>query len=744
MSQNHSQSDPASERREPDDASDLIVVDLGVGMPAAVASRLLADMGAEVFRIDCYPEPLTDAMAAWRRDNRMLDVEQLERMLAIADVCIVGGEDHPDHLPRWKASDIARRNPRLVVLELTGYGASDPVMEHRAIDLLVQARSGLVWEQSSSRPRSLGYPLPTYGMVLQGVLGVWCALFERLSSGQGQIVTTSLLQGGAMYWCQIWLQADKTSIGFDRMAPRDVRQLIFGCLDGSYIQFAMGVPGSLKKLYTTLGIPLEVDEADRGVPDPRRGADYFGDTSLIAQHVAKFERQSLLKALWKVGFAAEAVLGPGAGWDDAQTRALGIIAEEEGLGRFVGTPIRSLAHSAAADGAVKSGLPVPKGGGGPLQGVRILDFGAVIAGPYASALLADLGADVIKVEPLAGDFNRKQVRTTVVANRRKRSIAIDAKSAEGAALIARICASANAVHHNFRVGVAARLGIDPKTLRGLKDDIVTLETSAYGEVGPKASQPGFDSMMQAHCGHEVRAGGRGNPPHCCRTFFIDFTAGGLGAIALAAGLFRQRRQGRGADFATSLLEAGNFLLSELVQRRTGEFVGAPPLNEDQTGFSVFESLYETRDGWIAVALRSDAMASRFVLILELELPRSRDSWAAPERQAIRRALLVRDSGEILDRFKAADVWAEPCVENGWQDFAAAAEMAGHRFVGSVIEPAHGKVTGWVEPLFSLSRTPAAPWRPFSPMLGEHTDEILAELGVVGEKIAELRRRGVIG
>jgi crotonobetainyl-CoA:carnitine CoA-transferase CaiB-like acyl-CoA transferase len=736
---------PPSKPRASDDDPELVVVDLGVGMAAAMASRLLADMGADVFRIDCDPEPATDTMRVLRRDNHLFDVGQLEEMLSIADVCIVGGEDHPDSRPHWEASVLTRSNPRLVVLELTGYGVSDPAREHRAIDILVQARSGLVWEQSSSRPRAFGYALPTYGMVLQGVLGVWCALFERLSSGQGQLVTTSLLQGGAMYWCQIWLQADKTSIGFDRIAPRDVRHLIFRCQDGSYIQLAMGVPGALKKLYAVLRIPVEVDERDRGAPDPRRGADYFGDTSLIAQYVAKVDRRSLLTALWQVGFAAEAVLEPGACWDDAQTQALGIIVEEKGLGRFVGAPIRSVINSAAAVAAAKSTLPVSPGAGGPLKGVRIVDFGAVIAGPYASAVLADMGADVIKLEPLAGDFNRKQVRTTVVSNRRKRSIAIDAKSAEGAALIARICASAHAIHHNFRGGVAARLGIDPKSLRALKGDVVTLETSAYGDVGPKAMQPGFDSMMQAHCGHEVRAGGRGNPPHCCRSFFVDFTAGGLGAIALVAGLFRQKRQGRGTDFATSLLEAGNFLMSELVQRPTREFVGAPLLDEDQMGFSAFERLYQTRDGWIAVAIRSDPMALRFASILKLELPPRREAWARTERQGIQRALLMWESREILDRFKVADVWAEPCVENGWRDFAAAAERVGHRFVGSVVEPAHGKVTGWIEPLFSLSRTPPPlEWRAFSPTLGEHTDEILTELGVAPEKIAELRRSGAIG
>jgi crotonobetainyl-CoA:carnitine CoA-transferase CaiB-like acyl-CoA transferase len=718
-----------------------VVVDLGVGIPAALASRLLADTGAEVFRLADSAEPTTQSMAAWRRDNRALSAEYLEDTLSAADVCIVGGEDLAGYAPRWKADTLAQRHPKLVILNLTGYGAADPDREHRAVDLLVQARSGLVFEQSAPRPRPLGYPLPTFGLVLQGVLGVWCALFSRASTGQGQIVTSSLLQGAAMYWSQIWLQAQKTSVGFDRIAPRDVRQLVFQCRDGTYVQFAMGVPGSLKKLYAVLGIPVEVGGADRGAPDPRRGQNYFGDTALIAQYVARFERRPLLEALWAVGFTAEGVLEPGACWDDAQTQALGTIIDRPGLGRVVGPPVRWTAREAPVSTARSSAAT---DSGAPLQGVRVVDFGAVVAGPYSSALLADLGADVIKVEPLTGDFNRQQVRTTVVANRRKRSIAIDAKSTEGAALIAQICKSANAVHHNFRPGVAARLGIDPAALRRLRPDIVTLETSAYGEVGPRAAQPGFDSLIQALCGHEVRAGGQGNPPHCCRSFFVDFTAGALGAIALVAGLVSQKSRGRGVDYSMSLLEAGLFLMSELIQLPSGEFVGAPPLSKDLTGFCAAESLYEVRDGWIAVAIRSESMAARFAAILQLDLPRNPDSWSSTEQAAIQRALLQWTRDDIVRVFKNAEVWSEPCLEHGWWDLAAAAERNGQRFLSSVREPTHGEITGWLEPLFSLSRTQITPWRRFSPGLGEHTDEILAELGLEPEKIAELRQCRVIG
>ncbi len=723
----------------------LLVVDHGRGMPAALVSRLLADLGADVVRVGGETDPFEEmypAYPAWRRGQRRAEPDELVSLLKTADVCILGGEDHPDLPPAPKSVDLAALNPAIVILEMSGFGPADPQGCLPAVDLLVQARTGAVWEQDLERPYALGASLPTYGMVLQGVIGVWCALIERLRSGRGQVVSTSLLQGGAMYWSPIWLEAARSSPAFERLAPKGVRQLIFQCADGGWVQLAMGVPGALAKLYQILGAPEAADPLDRGAPDPARGLEnYFGDTALIARHVKRFPRAELLAALWRAGFAAEAVLAPGEVWDEPQSLANGLTTETAGVGRHVRCPLRVALHKPVTDAAPRDTV-AEADREGPLRGLKVLDFGAVVAGPYASALLADLGADVIKVEPLTGDFNRRQARTTVVANRRKRSLAVDAKTVDGARVVAALCATANAVHHNFRVGVAERLGLDPAALRALRADLVTLETSAYGPVGPKAELPGFDMLMQALCGHEMREGGAGNPPHCSRAFFVDFTAGALGAIALLRGLFEQLAHGRGGDFATSLLEAGSFLMSELVRRPDGMLAGAPVLDGERAGFHVWERIYAVRDGWIAIALRSDAMAARLAGAFGIVLPARRAGWGEAERETIAATLAGLDTEAALALLRAAAVWAEPCVADGWRTLADVAEVNGHPLLARVVDGEHGEVTGWLRPLFSLSRS-AVTADGANPALGEHTDAILGKLGYSSAQIADLRARRVV-
>ena len=710
----------------------MLVVDIGTGMSAALVSRALEFMGATIFRItpEGYVEDHYRAEPLWRARNKRVSPSDLEALLAVADICITGGEDFPDVQSPAGISSIEADFPRLVILDMSAFGVADPHRRHRAVDLLVQARAGFVWEQQSDRPIAFGCPLPTYGMVLQGLVGVLAALIERTVSGLGQTVSTSLLQGGAMYWAHLWLEADSPVSAFDRLVPKDVRHLVFRCSDGEYVQFAMGAPGSLAKLYSVLDIKVQVDPLDRGAPIPTRGAlNYFGDIDTIERHVAPFTRDELLRELWKAGFAAEAVLAPGEFWNDEQSRIMRITEVNSAFGECVASPWR-IARTACRNESQP--LPEPEGAKseqGPLSGIRIVDFGAVVAGPFASALLADLGADVIKVEPVTGDFNRVQPRTTIIANRRKRSLAIDAKSETGAFIIERLCASADAVANNFRTGVPARLGIDPSRLQALRPDIVALETTAYGPEGPKAALPGFDMMMQAYCGHEIRAGGLGNRPHCCRAFIVDLTAGALGAIGLLDGLLRQKVAGQGTVCGTSLLEAGAFLMSELVITPDGDRAGAPLLDHEQAGFTPYERLYRTRDGWIAVAVRSDAMGARFARCLGLELPADRLSWGAREQESLEKRCHHYGTDDIIPLLRKCDVWAEPCRESGWKDFPALAEEHGASMLCSVSDKENGLVKGWLGPFFSLSRTELSNHRPFSPALGEHTSEILEELGI---------------
>lgn len=207
----------------------------------------------------------------------------------------------------------------------------------------------------------------------------------------------------------------------------------------------------------------------------------------------------------------------------------------------------------------------------------------------------------------------------------------------------RLCLQADVVTNNFRTGVSARLGIDAKTLHRMKPQLVVLESSAYGATGPKSGRAGFDMAFQALCGHEHRAGGRGNPPLWNRTSMVDYAGGLMGAIAILQALHNRAREGGGAELNVALMNAGIFLLSELIQRADETFAGAPPLCREQTGYHPAEQMYRARDGWLAVAARDDTSARALAEVLGLDMlkAKTRVDWNADDAGQIAKAVRLR-------------------------------------------------------------------------------------------------------
>jgi crotonobetainyl-CoA:carnitine CoA-transferase CaiB-like acyl-CoA transferase len=375
-----------------------------------------------------------------------------------------------------------------------------------------------------------------------------------------------------------------------------------------------------------------------------------------------------------------------------------------------------------------------------LGNVRLVELGSFVAGPYSARLLADFGADVVKVEPLTGDPIRGVFRTSYVANRGKRSISVDAKSPEGAEILNRLCASADAVSHNLRPLAAKRLGIDFETLARAHPGIVVLATTSYGETGPKAHLPGFDYVMQAYGGHEVRAGGDGQPPLWYRSPIVDYAAGALGAIGLIEGLRQGGKQSVKAE--VNLLSTSVFLMSELVQQPDGTSLGAPFNDSQQLGFHPAERLYRCKDGWIAIAARSNAMAHDLISALEIDpvLLGRRSDWGRDAAERIAAAFLNRTCEDALNLMSKAEVWSERCCEDGWS--AANALPSGED--APVITQAdrhYGDVTS-LAPHVRLSRTG---FREMGgcPLVGEHTREILTALGYSTAEIEDLHLRRIV-
>jgi crotonobetainyl-CoA:carnitine CoA-transferase CaiB-like acyl-CoA transferase len=726
--------------------SGLKVVDLGAGMAPALVTSLLGRMGARVTRIEpARGDPFYDvypAYRAWHRLAARADAADLARLLGEADVCVTGGEDHPGLERVLRAADAVSSSERAVVLDIAGSlprdGGPAP-----AVDVLAQARTGFAFEHRPGGPLHCAFPAPSYGAALQGLFGLLAALLARTRAGSlpaaSRLVSTSLDQGAAMWLSGDWMSAERPDRRFDFSIPKGVRPLVFRCADGGWIHFVTGTPGSLAKLYRVLGIDLPVDPDARGMPDPAGGLEnFFGKCEMLAGFVIRQQRDALLQALWREGIAAEPVLPPGETWDDAQTALNDVVETAPDGGRSVGSPIRM---RRAGPRAEAPGAPAraTAGRSGPLAGVRVVDLGAFVAGPYASKLMADLGADVIKIEPPAGDPSRMLYRTFFSANLGKRSVCIDAKSEDGRRLIRELCASADVVHHNFRPGVAERMGVGPDDLSALRPGVVTLESFAYGARGPKAANSGFDMVFQALCGHEVRNAGEGRAPLWIRMPLVDYACGALGGVAALAGLLEREASGEAVHAEVDLLSAGVWMISELVQRPDGGFAGAPGNNAAQTGLGPCEAFYEASDGWIAIAARTEACRRRLAAALGLgELPEAPADCGVLIAGRVARLT----AGEALAALSQAGVWAERCVEDGWTALRddPAARRAGAAVSGQSV------LYGRVHAIGALSAAggDGAPVDDATfPAQGADTAGVLAELGYGAEEIDRLRLGKVI-
>ncbi|MFZ5853778.1 MAG: CaiB/BaiF CoA transferase family protein [Chloroflexota bacterium] len=409
---------------------------------------------------------------------------------------------------------------------------------------------------------------------------------------------------------------------------------------------------------------------------------------------------------------------------------------------------------------------------GPLAGILVADCSTVLAGPYCTMLLADLGADVVKVEPPEGDGTRSWGPPWVGAglagpddpgtaayylavNRNKRSLRLDLKRSRGAEVLGRLLGRADVLVENFRVGGFDRLGFDDATLERLNPRLIHLAISGYGPDGPEAAKPGYDFVLQAVGGLMSITGfpdEEGGRPTKVGVAISDVTTGILGAVAILGALAGREREGspahgRGQRIDLSLLES---TLALLVNQAQNAFVtGRSPGRRGNAHPNIVPyETFATADGEIAVAVGSERQWPRLCAALGLDELADDPRFATNgdrvrNRDALRPLLAERlaadTSAAWLVRLDAAEI---PCGPINDILTAFASPQAQVRAMDVTIEhPRLGPIRQAGIP-FKLSATPAT-IRSAPPLLGEQTDQLLTELGYGAGEIAALRAGGVV-
>lgn len=389
-----------------------------------------------------------------------------------------------------------------------------------------------------------------------------------------------------------------------------------------------------------------------------------------------------------------------------------------------------------------------------LEGIRVLDCSIAMAGPFAAQRMGDMGADVVKVEPTSGEWQRhasaggatgNKINVSFLSlNRNKRSLAVDLKAPEGKALLIDMVKNADVFLQNYRPGVAERLGVDYATLSAINPRLIYVSMSGYGEDGPYRDYPGQDLLLQGMSGAMMSTGAAGTPPSAAGQYLVDaITAYSAFEGALAALLHRERT-GEGQLVQINMLDA---IATIQMQELSVYTVGNKPQarSAEPHAHSYIRAPYgvfATSDGYITVAMASLArLGELFGDDFFAELDDERDSWTQRDEifARVKVHLLERSSEEWLKDMRARDIWAGPVY--GYEDLINDPQI---KHNGTFIEydhPTEGRIKVPGFPI-RFSRTPCTVERG-APLVGEHSREVMREAGLDDEAIDALVESGVV-
>ena len=387
---------------------------------------------------------------------------------------------------------------------------------------------------------------------------------------------------------------------------------------------------------------------------------------------------------------------------------------------------------------------------GPLDGITVLDLCSYLAGPYGCTLLADLGANVIKIESPQGDMLRQfpsslpgEARFFLGTNRGKRALALDLKQKEGLAILHRMVESADVLVENFRPSVPARLGIDYPRLKAINPRLIYAGLTGYGDRGPLSEKGGFDQVLQCLSGMAVFQGGGAEKPQLVLGSVLDYFTSALLAYGVAAALFQREKIGKGQYLSLSLLRSALTI-------QAGRFVWAESEGRDvarDSGTGGLTGIHPTKDGALYISVHSNHFwAALCELIGRPELAsdarcasmRSRAQYAAELVPEVRAALAARSAREWEEVFGER----VPCAAvRPIEEMFDHPQVLAEEMVTTIDHPVVGRYRTMTKPVH-FADTPG-PTPTAAPVFGQHSDEVLAEHGFSAADIAALRERGVV-
>lgn len=771
------------------------VLDLSQGH-TAIVGMVLADYGADVVRVDrpgggpCAGAP---SSVQWNRGKRSVEIDlatetgrqAFNRLAADCDVVVENYRPGVAERLGFSYEKLAEANPRVVYLSVTGFGDQSTYSGYKAYEGIVAAKCGQFVLQNGYREGPIYDAVfkCSFGAAMLGLIGVLAALRVAGETGHGQRVSTSLTQANFVYsYAGIRGATPEVTSALSQAHGRDPHNVMPGyriarCSDGKWIQSGSAGGDIFENIMRALGI-------DRYFVDPQ-----FAEGPGRLSHEARDELLALIDAAyssrpldeWLTVFAEhDAAYGTFMTtqqfMDHPQVLHNGHVVEVEdptlgamrvigplvaiaGLGwRWPGPAPRAGEHSEAVLGGAPwraeripvgttAGLPAT-----PLEGVTILDLSMYAAAPGGPGLLADLGAHVIKIEPLSGDpLGAGAVGGGELffrVNRGKDRISVDLKQPAGQRILHQLVADADVLLHNFRPGVPERLGADYNTVRALNDRIVHVYAASFGSSGPDAHRPAFDAVISAMAGGEVLQAGHGNPPQQRQT--TDHSALLGVAVGILLGLRARDASGKSQRVETTMLAAAAYLFSDDFIAYDGKPDRQVP-DTGQHGLGALYRLYRTAaDGWIFLACPQpdewgplcDAMGHpEWRHDPRFDTAAQRMSHDSEIAALLEEAFEGRDAQTWEENLQARDV---ACVvaTGTWPEFLF---DAGQTLSSDLMTTFEAPSFGRIEQCGATVTLSATPGRVGAPQKrGESTRRILQDLGYDDVAIEDLVSRGVVG